>query len=160
DLGSFDAEGYLTLRGRVKELISRGGEKIGPVEVERVLAEHPTVGQVCVFGIPHPTLGEEVMAAVVPAPSGEASEGGNLSFARRRLAPFKVPRRIVFLPALPVGATGKIDRRALAAFTEASMTAAAEATARRTASGLEREVETLWQRVLKRGPVGLEEDFF
>src|SRR5262249_22899187 len=66
DLGCFDDDGYLTLTGRVSDVIHRGGEKIGPLEVEAVLAQHPAVAQACVFGVPHPSLGEEVAATVVP----------------------------------------------------------------------------------------------
>mgnify|MGYP003694693393 CR=1 FL=1 len=91
DLGWFDDDGYLTLTGRIKDVINRGGEKIGALEVERVLADHPAVARVCVFGIPHPTLGEEVVASVIPAASTQASEDAIIAFARQRLAPLQGP---------------------------------------------------------------------
>ena len=93
DLGRFDNDGYLTITGRIKDLINRGGEKIAPAEVESVLLGHPTVADVCVFPVPHPTLGQEVVAAVVLKTSHALDEAGLLGLARERLATFKVPRK-------------------------------------------------------------------
>lgn len=115
DQGSLDAEGYLHLTGRLKEIINRGGEKISPLEVDGVLLEHPAVQQVVTFAIPHPKLGEEVGAAVVLREGREASERDIRAFAAARLADFKVPRHVVILPEIPKGATGKLQRIGLAA---------------------------------------------
>ncbi len=115
DQGSFDAEGYLTLTGRLKEIINRGGEKVSPLEVDAVLMDHPAVAQVVTFAIPHPKLGEEVGAAVVLRDGAVASEGEIRAFAEGRLAAFKVPRRVVIVPEIPKGATGKLQRIGLAA---------------------------------------------
>ncbi len=114
DQGSFDAEGYLTLTGRLKEIINRGGEKVSPLEVDAVLMDHPAVAQVVTFAIPHPKLGEEVGAAVVLREGAAATEAEIRAFAEARLAAFKVPRRIVILPEIPKGATGKLQRIGLA----------------------------------------------
>lgn len=114
DLGSFDADGYLTLSGRLKEIINRGGEKISPLEVDAVLMDHPAVQQVVTFGIPHAKLGEEVGAAVVLREGMSATESDIRSFAETRLASFKVPRRIMLLSEIPKGATGKLQRIGLA----------------------------------------------
>jgi acyl-CoA synthetase (AMP-forming)/AMP-acid ligase II/thioesterase domain-containing protein/acyl carrier protein len=162
DLGYFDADGYLTLTGRIKDLINRGGEKIGPPEVESVLAGHPAVRQVCVFGIPHPSLGEEVAAAVVPAAGEPASEEAIRKFARARLAPFKVPRRIFFMVDFPKGPTGKIDRRALAQVCGASSAAAEPevAPAPTAPSSIEAEVAALWRAVLDLPAINVDQDFF
>jgi len=162
DLGYFDPDGYLTVTGRIKDLINRGGEKIGPAEVESVLAGHPAVRQVCVFGIPHPSLGEEVAAAVVPAVGEPASEEAIRTFARARLAPFKVPRRIFFMVSLPLGPTGKIDRGALARMCGASSAVAApEVAAAPTApSSIEADVAALWRAVLGQRAISIDEDFF
>lgn len=114
DQGAFDAEGYLSLTGRLKEIINRGGEKVSPLEVDSVLMDHPAVAQVVTFAIPHPKLGEEVGAAVVLREGAEASEKDIRDFAGGRLAAFKVPRRVVILAEIPKGATGKLQRIGLA----------------------------------------------
>ena len=114
DQGVLDAEGYLRLTGRLKELINRGGEKISPLEVDAVLMDHPAVAQCVTFGMPHGKLGEEVAAAVVLREGAEVSDHALRDFMSERLAPFKVPRRIVFLAEIPKGATGKLQRIGLA----------------------------------------------
>ena len=101
DLGRFDNDGYLTITGRIKDLINRGGEKIAPAEVESVLLGHPTVADVCVFPVPHPTLGQEVVAAVVLRAAHELDEAGLLAYARERLATFKVPRKVSASASFP-----------------------------------------------------------
>jgi acyl-CoA synthetase (AMP-forming)/AMP-acid ligase II len=114
DEGYLDEAGYLRLSGRLKEIIIRGGEKISPLEVDNVLMDHPDIAQVLTFGIPHPKLGEEVGAAVVLRDGAAGDEHSIRDFAGTRLAAFKVPRRIVFLPEIPKGATGKLMRIGLA----------------------------------------------
>lgn len=114
DQGLLDEEGYLTIKGRLKEIINRGGEKISPREVDDVLMEHPAVQQVVTFAMPHPKLGEEVAAAVVLRPQAQASEQELRDFARERLANFKVPRKILIVAEIPKGATGKLQRIGLA----------------------------------------------
>ena len=115
DQGVMDAEGYLAITGRLKEIINRGGEKISPREVDEVLMDHPAVQQIVTFAIPHEKLGEDVAAAVVLHEGQEATEKELRQFAGRRLADYKVPRRIVFLDEIPKGATGKLQRIGLAA---------------------------------------------
>ncbi len=114
DQGVMDAEGYLSITGRLKEIINRGGEKIAPREVDDVIMDHPAVAQVVTFAMPHEKLGEEVAAAVVLREGQSVSEGELRSFAGTRLADFKVPRKILFLPEIPKGATGKLQRIGLA----------------------------------------------
>lgn len=114
DQGMFDADGYLQLTGRLKELINRGGEKVSPLEVDGVLSAHPSVAQALTFAIPHPKLGEEVGAAVVLREGAELTERELRDFAAKSLADFKVPRKVVFLPEIPKGATGKLMRIGLA----------------------------------------------
>jgi acyl-CoA synthetase (AMP-forming)/AMP-acid ligase II len=114
DQGVFDAEGYLSLTGRLKEIINRGGEKVSPLEVDGVLSAHPAVAQVVTFALPHPKLGEEVAAAVVLREGAEADEASIRGFAGERLAAFKVPRKVVILEEIPKGATGKLQRIGLA----------------------------------------------
>lgn len=114
DQGTLDDEGYLTLTGRLKEIINRGGEKISPREVDEVLMDHPAVRQVVTFAIPHDKLGEDVGAAVVLKEGVSATEKEIREFAGQRLAPFKVPRTVLFLDEIPKGATGKLQRIGLA----------------------------------------------
>jgi acyl-CoA synthetase (AMP-forming)/AMP-acid ligase II len=114
DQGIMDAEGYVSLTGRLKEIINRGGEKISPREVDDVLMEHPAVAQIVTFAVPHDKLGEEVAAAVVLKEGVEANERDLRDFAAQRLADFKVPKKIVFLAEIPKGATGKLQRIGLA----------------------------------------------
>jgi len=115
DQGVMDADGYLSITGRLKEIISRGGEKISPREVDEILMDHPAVQQVVTFGIPHEKLGEEVGAAVVLREGVTATEKELREFAAIRLADFKIPRKILFLEEIPKGATGKLQRIGLAA---------------------------------------------
>ena len=112
DQGVLDAAGYLSLVGRLKEMINRGGEKIAPREIDDVLLQHPAVAEAVAFGVPHPRWGEEVAAAVVL--KGDASEKELIAFARERLADHKVPRKLFVVDKIPRTATGKIQRRAVA----------------------------------------------
>ena len=111
---SIDEDGYLHLTGRIKEIINRGGEKISPREMDEALLDHPAVAQAVTFALPHEKLGEEVGAAIVLRDGAAATEAEIRDFARGRLAPFKVPRRVVFVPEIPKGATGKMQRIGLA----------------------------------------------
>jgi acyl-CoA synthetase (AMP-forming)/AMP-acid ligase II len=113
DQGSQDAGGYLTLTGRLKELINRGGEKIAPLEVDAALLEHPAVAEAVCFGVHDVKYGEEVHAAVVLR--AEATQAQLQAFCLERLADFKVPKRIHVAQQLPRTATGKIQRRHVAA---------------------------------------------
>jgi len=115
DQGVKDAEGYISLTGRLKEIINRGGEKISPREVDEVLMDHPAVRQVVVFGVKHDKLGEDVGAAIVLREGMNATEAEIRDFAGKRLAAYKVPRKVLFLEAIPLGATGKLQRIGLAA---------------------------------------------
>ena len=112
DQGHLDAEGYLHLTARIKELIVRGGEKIAPLEIDEVLLKHPAVVEAVAFGMPHPTWGEEVAVAVVlrePQPDAVLIE-----HCKRHLADFKIPKKICVVEKIPRTATGKIQRRAVA----------------------------------------------
>jgi acyl-CoA synthetase (AMP-forming)/AMP-acid ligase II len=114
DQGVMDADGYLSITGRLKEIINRGGEKISPREVDEILLEHPAVHQCVTFAVPHQMLGEEVAAAVVLKDGAHATDKELRQFAAGRLAPFKVPSRILLLKEIPVGPTGKLQRIGLA----------------------------------------------
>jgi acyl-CoA synthetase (AMP-forming)/AMP-acid ligase II len=113
DLGVLDGAGYVTLQGRIKELINRGGEKISPLEVDEVLLLHPAVAEAVCFGVPHSAWGEEVAAAVVLR--GEATAADIQRHCREHVAEFKVPKTVHVVEAIPRTATGKIQRRHVAA---------------------------------------------
>ena len=113
DQGILDPIGYLTLVGRLKELINRGGEKISPREIDEVLLTHPAVAEAVCFGVTDPKYGEEVVAAVVLR--GDATEEALLTHCRERLAAFKAPKKIHLVTQIPRTATGKIQRRMVAA---------------------------------------------
>jgi acyl-CoA synthetase (AMP-forming)/AMP-acid ligase II len=114
DLGSLSAAGDLSIRGRIKELINRGGEKISPERVEGVLAGHPNVLEVAVFGVPDKMYGETVAAVIVPRESPAPTPEELAVFCRERLAAFEVPATFREAGALPHTAKGSLDRRAVA----------------------------------------------
>jgi acyl-CoA synthetase (AMP-forming)/AMP-acid ligase II len=115
DQGILDEDGYLHLTGRLKELINRGGEKISPREIDELLLTHPAVAEAVCFGVPHPTWGEEVEAAVVLRPDLATVEADLLRFCGERLADFKRPKKIRIVQSIPRTATGKIQRLNVAA---------------------------------------------
>lgn len=114
DQGTLDAEGYLSITGRLKEIINRGGEKVSPREIDEILLDHVSVAQVIVFGAPHKRLGEEVAAMVVLHEGHECTERELQQFVAQRVAGYKVPKKILFVDELPKGATGKLQRIGLA----------------------------------------------
>ena len=114
DQGRLDADGYVFITGRLKEIINRGGEKVSPLEVDQALAAHPAVAQACAFALPDSRLGETVAAAIVLKPGAVCSERDLREFVAGRLATFKVPDRVVFVDALPRTPTGKVQRLGMA----------------------------------------------
>ncbi len=112
DQGFLDEDGCLVLTGRLKELINRGGEKIAPREIDEVLLSHPSVAEAVAFGVPHPSWGEEVAAAVVLR--DPQTEAAIVAYCRERLADFKCPKKIYIVETIPRTATGKIQRGAVA----------------------------------------------
>jgi len=115
DEGFLDDDCYLHLTGRIKDIIIRGGENIAPHEVDEILLRHPAVSAAVTFGCFHPTLGEEVAAAVVLHEPSGASEKELLKHCRALLAEYKCPKKIYLVPSIPTTATGKIRRRTVAA---------------------------------------------
>jgi acyl-CoA synthetase (AMP-forming)/AMP-acid ligase II len=113
DAGRVDADGYLYILDRVKDMIVSGGENVYPREVEDVLFEHPAVADVAVIGVPDAQWGEAVKAIVVRRAGAEVGEGELMEFCRGRLGGFKRPRSVDFVDALPRNATGKVLKRQL-----------------------------------------------
>jgi fatty-acyl-CoA synthase len=110
DLGTMDAEGYVRITGRLKDMIIRGGENIYPAEIERVLSGHPKVAQAGVIGIPDEFYGEQVMAWIQLHTGETVTEEEIRSYCRDRLAHFKVPAVIRFVEAFPMTVTGKLQK--------------------------------------------------
>jgi acyl-CoA synthetase (AMP-forming)/AMP-acid ligase II len=164
DAGYLDANGYLFVTGRIKELINRGGEKIAPQEVDHVLMDYPAVAEAATFPVPHAQLGEEVAAAVVLHPTAPASERDLRRFAATRLAVFKVPRWVLIVEQIPKGPTGKLQRMGLAE--RLGLTAPDQAQPIMqtgfTAPGtpLEEMLAGLWAQVFELERVGIHDDFF
>jgi long-chain acyl-CoA synthetase len=111
DLATRDEDWYYTILDRKKDLIIRGGYNVYPREIEEVLYEHPAVAEVAVIGVPHPTLGEEVSAAVSLKPGAQATPEELVAFVKDRVAAYKYPREVWFLAELPKSPAGKILRR-------------------------------------------------
>ncbi len=155
DLGIIDKDQFLTIVGRMKDVINRGGEKIAPYEIENALLQHPAVREAAAFGVPHPRLGENVSAAVVFKPECLATSSELQNFLKERLAPFKIPQRVFIASTLPRTETGKIKSSELR-----------ECYSKRPLEYVppKGDVEVLiaqvWQRLLNRPDIGADENFF
>jgi long-chain acyl-CoA synthetase len=113
DLATLDRDGYLWFKGRLKQIIIRGGSNISPQEVEEALYQHPAVLETGVIGMPDATYGEIIVAFVALRAGAVCNESELREFTRTRLADYKVPEQIHFIAELPKGITGKVQRRAL-----------------------------------------------
>jgi malonyl-CoA/methylmalonyl-CoA synthetase len=113
DVGRFDAQGYLAIVGRAKDLIITGGYNVYPKEIELAIDALPGVLESAVVGIPHPDFGEAVIAAVVARASAELSEAGIIRELKAQLANYKVPKRVIVLAELPRNAMGKVQKNVL-----------------------------------------------
>jgi acyl-CoA synthetase (AMP-forming)/AMP-acid ligase II/thioesterase domain-containing protein len=163
DIGSLDGDGFLSLHGRLSELINRGGEKIAPAEIESALLRHPAIAEAAAFAIPHPRLGEDVAVAIIPHPGAQTTAAELRQFLQRELASFKIPRRILTLDQLPKGATGKVQRRRLRESLDGPLGHQGTMPVPDVNKGpldLEAELLTLWRRLLKSEAVTVEDDFF
>ncbi len=157
DEGVFDRDGYLRITGRIKEMVNRGGEKVAPKEVDEALLDHPNVAQAVAFSVPHPTLGEDLAAAVVLRERTTTTTEKELrEFAFSRLADFKVPSRIIVVDEIPKGATGKLQRLGLAEKLESNLTMEYVPPLQVT----EQTLAEIWENILGRGKVGIHDNFF
>ena len=168
DAGWLDERGNVFLTGRLKEMINRGGEKISPAEVDAIFRLHPAVMEAAAFGVPHPTLGEDVACAVVlRSEANSAVTTAELTqFAAQHLARFKVPHRIFLVTQLPKGELGKIQRRQLteqfgnAAVVASSPVAPTGTSLDEGAEDARYWIREIWSRILNREDIGADEDFF
>jgi acyl-CoA synthetase (AMP-forming)/AMP-acid ligase II/acyl carrier protein len=162
DQGYLDKDGYVFIQSRFKELINRAGEKISPREIEDILIDHPAVKQAVVFAIPHPSLGEDVAAAVVLKQHHEVNMLELRQFAAERLIDFKVPRLIVFVPEIPKGPTGKIQRIGLYHKLQNEVDAVKTEAVRDHSvprDPVEEKLLSIWQQVLEQKQIGIFDDF-
>jgi acyl-CoA synthetase (AMP-forming)/AMP-acid ligase II/acyl carrier protein len=160
DVGFFDEEGYLFLTGRSREMINRGGEKIAPRQVDEVLLEHPAVAEAVTFAVPHPTLGEDVAAAVVLRPRAKATTKEIREYAKARLATFKVPNQVQIVAEIPKGPTGKVQRVGLAARLGLTAGTTLPQVKISPRTPLEKALAGLWAEVLEVEQVGRDDNFF
>jgi acyl-CoA synthetase (AMP-forming)/AMP-acid ligase II/acetyltransferase-like isoleucine patch superfamily enzyme/acyl carrier protein len=160
DQGRLDTEGYLFLTGRLKEMINRGGEKIAPREIDDVLTQHPAVAQAIAFAVPHPTLGEDLAAAVVLKEGAEATEGDIRDYAAARLADFKVPKRLLIVDKIPSGPTGKLQRIGLAEKLSDKLTLpGGDQDAGTPSTSVESELAAIWKSLLRVDRVSVRDSF-
>jgi amino acid adenylation domain-containing protein len=163
DLGYFDEDGYLFIVGRIKDIIDRGGQKVAPAEVEQALLSHPDVVEAAVFSVPHRRLGADVAAAVVLREDAQLSADSLRDFARQRVARFKVPGLIRFVPQIPKGPAGKIKRDELvSALSLTQPTARVGRPGKLVAprSELEWQLANVWTELLELNQIGIDEDVF
>jgi malonyl-CoA/methylmalonyl-CoA synthetase len=113
DVGRFDANGYLSIVGRSKDLIISGGYNVYPKEIESFIDEMAGVTESAVIGVPHPDFGEAVTAVVVAKPDAALSEPEVIAYLKSRIANFKVPKRVFFVPDLPRNTMGKVQKNVL-----------------------------------------------
>lgn len=154
DIGSLDEDGFLTLHGRKKELINRGGEKIAPMEIDQALMRHPDVAQAAAYAVPHPRLGDDVAAAVVLRSGAKVTPNELREFLNTELATFKIPRRITIVEQLPKGISGKVQRVRLSEMmSEGSEQLAPE-------NRLHADLIQIWKKILKIDDIAVDDDFF
>jgi acyl-CoA synthetase (AMP-forming)/AMP-acid ligase II/acyl carrier protein len=155
DLGFVDSEAYLTILGRTKELINRGGEKISPYEVEKALLLHPLIQHAAAYSVPHPRLGENVSAAVVLKPGATATIQDIKTFLSNHLSASKIPQTVNLVEDLPKGPTGKVSRSELS-----TAMAKCKRNIAPPESPLEFQIIEIWQSLLRREDIGVDDDFF
>ncbi|MEO0797241.1 MAG: non-ribosomal peptide synthetase [Verrucomicrobiota bacterium] len=156
DYGRLDENGYLYIEGRIKEIINRGGEKVMPLEVDRALATHPSVSGALSFSVPHPTLGEDIAAAVTLRAGNKVTETELRAHALTALGYIKSPSRILIVPSFPTGPTGKPLRSKLWEAYGSTL----DAPYRAPANDAESIICELYASVLRLGQVGADDNFF
>ena len=156
DQGYLDEDGYLFFTGRIKEIINRGGEKIAPKQIDDVLLDHPAVSQAVTFAAPHPTLGEDIAAAVVLQEGAMVTEKELREWAFARLADHKVPSQVLIIDQMPTNSMGKVQRRRVAEILGKELRPIFVA----PSSALETGLAKLWSEVLSLDQVGAYDNFF
>jgi amino acid adenylation domain-containing protein len=163
DLGYLDRDGYLFVVGRLKEVIKRGAQQVAPAEVEQAFLRHPDVVEAVAFSIPHERLGEDVAVAVVVGSDAKVSPQELRSFARERLAAYKVPGLVRIVPNIPKNSTGKVMRGGVAAALGITTPASRAETGDkivRPRSDLEAQLASIWADLLEVDQIGVDQDVF
>jgi acyl-CoA synthetase (AMP-forming)/AMP-acid ligase II/acetyltransferase-like isoleucine patch superfamily enzyme/acyl carrier protein len=156
DQGRFDTDGYLFLTGRLREIINRGGEKVAPKEVDEIFTQHPAIAQAIAFAVPHPTLGEDVAAAVVLQEGAAATEIEIRDFAAARLASYKVPSQVLIVQEIPKGPTGKLRRIGLVD----KLTSKLQDDFVVPVTVVEKQLTDIWKNLLHVDQVGVRDSFY
>jgi oxalate---CoA ligase len=163
DEGRLDADGYLYVTGRIKEIINRGGQKISPREIDEVIGAHPAVAQAVAFPVPDSRLGEDIAAAVVLKAGISITRHGLRSFIADRVADYKVPRQIHFVDRIPAGPSGKVRRLDLAGLLRIEGNYSPELSPRAPyvppSSETEKALKEIWTSVLQVEHIGIQDDF-
>jgi acyl-CoA synthetase (AMP-forming)/AMP-acid ligase II/thioesterase domain-containing protein/acyl carrier protein len=171
DIGFLDADGYLFITGRTKEIIIKSGVNVAPREIDDVLQGHPSVREAATVGVHDPVLGEDIVAYVVPSPGAHCEPTELIEFCRRRLGGFKTPRRIYVVDDLPRGPSGKVQRLKFSASNGENQTQVSGAnnsvivsptteSANATVAASAAKIAQLWVEVLNRKDINLDDDFF
>lgn len=158
DWGYLDSDGFLFIKGRIKEIINKGGEKISPREIDEAILKHPLVQEAAAFAAPHPTLRESVMAAVVPEDKRRLDENILKKFLAPKLSQFKIPDRILIVDEIPRGPGGKIKRGDL--YREFKRLLAPGGQKQKPLNKTEKDMMKIWQKVLGRKTIGRDDNFF
>lgn len=159
DQGFMDNKGYLFLTGRIKEMINRAGEKVSPLEVEEVLLKHPAVAEAVAFAVPHPTLGEEVAAAVILKKELKTDEESLQKHLKNSLSEFKIPQNILIVKKIPKGPTGKLQRMKLAELFKDELAQRIKKYAA-PIDEIEKTLAEIWEKNLKIKKIGRDDNFF
>jgi len=164
DQGYLDSDNYLFITGRIKEIINRGGEKISPREIDDVLMEHPAIAQAMTFSIPHAQLGEDIGVAIVFHKNSGDTERGIKEFVAKRLADFKIPRRIIIVDDIPKGPTGKPQRIGLAEKLGIIVSDYTKTDIKEKfmppRTYLEKKLAAIWSQILKVEQISIYDNFF
>jgi acyl-CoA synthetase (AMP-forming)/AMP-acid ligase II len=156
DIGHVDDDGYLYVVGRKKEVIKRGGHSVFPLEIDDALSTHPSVAEAITFSIPHDTLGEDVMAAVVGKPDASIDPGSLRDHLSASLSSYKIPTRVLIVDSIPRNAIGKALRREMAQRLASQL--APES--RSPSTPIEQVLLAIWRKVLRRDDIGVTDNLF
>lgn len=162
DLGRIDRAGNIFIVGRLKDQINRGGEKISPAEIDAAILSYPGVAEVAVFGVSHPSLGQEVAAAIVVSVGSKVTDRELRDYLSLKLRPSKIPKRIYFVADLPKTASGKIQRRLVASKIEEAVVSQSldQDTRGQDAGGELEKIIAIWSRLLNTNEPFKNDNFF
>jgi len=156
DIGHVDDDGYLYVVGRKKEVIKRGGHSVFPLEIDNALSTHPSVAEAITFSIPHDTLGEDVMAAVVGKPDASIDPGSLREHLSASLSSYKIPTRVLIVDSIPRNAIGKALRREM----PQQLASQLAPESRGPSTPMEQVLLAVWRKVLRRDDIGVTDNVF